>query len=131
MRRYRASVVGAPPHAELAELLGQGIGTYRKLLRDIVATARAGLQAIAREPATDVEPTFHNELFSGLDAAALYGVLQLCNPGTYLEIGSGNSTKFARRAINDGGLRTKIISIDPAPRVEVDSLCDEVIPAAA
>jgi hypothetical protein len=118
---------GAPPHSELGELIGRGAGAYRNILHEIVATSRPGLQAIAREDASDIEPTFHNELFSGLDAAALYGFLCRLNPRTYLEVGSGNSTRFARRAINDNGLRTKIISVDPAPRVEIDRLCDEII----
>ena len=34
-----------------------------------------------------------------------------------------------RRAIEDGGLSTRIVSIDPSPRVEIDPLCDEVIRA--
>jgi hypothetical protein len=34
---------------------------------------------------------------------------------------------FARQAIGDYGLRTTIASIDPHPRVEIDSICDYVI----
>lgn len=49
------------------------------------------------------------------------------NPATYLEVGSGNSTRFARRAITVHGLRTRIVSIDPEPRAVVDELCDEVV----
>lgn len=56
-----------------------------------------------------------------------YAFLASNNPSIYLEIGSGNSTKFARRSILDHGLRTKIISIDPVPRAYVDNLCDSVI----
>jgi len=33
----------------------------------------------------------------------------------------------ARRAIADRKLRTKLVSIDPQPRAEIDTLCDEVI----
>ena len=49
------------------------------------------------------------------------------NPSRYVEDGSGNSTKFVRRAIADHGLRTKVISIDPHPRAVIDKLCDEVV----
>ena len=49
------------------------------------------------------------------------------DPATYLEVGSGTSTKFARRAIADHGLRTRVVSIDPNPRAEIDSVCDEVL----
>ena len=34
---------------------------------------------------------------------------------------------FARRAIVDHRLATRIVSIDPAPRAEVDAICDEVL----
>jgi hypothetical protein len=44
-----------------------------------------------------------------------------------LEIGSGNSTKFAAKARALNSRETKIISIDPNPRVEIDRLCDQVI----
>ena len=46
---------------------------------------------------------------------------------TFLEVGSGNSTIFVRTALQRAGRSTKLISIDPAPRKEIDSLCDEVI----
>ena len=63
----------------------------------------------------------------GLDSIALYGFLSNLNSETYVEIGSGNSTKFARRAINDQKLKTKITSIDPHPRNEIDLICDNCI----
>jgi len=52
----------------------------------------------------------------------------ICNnrPDVYLEIGSGNSTKFARYAIEHFNLGTRIISIDPEPRAEINALCDEI-----
>ena len=40
-----------------------------------------------------------------------------------MQIGSGNSTKIARKAINDQKLKTKITSIDPHPRIEIDLIC--------
>jgi hypothetical protein len=43
-------------------------------------------------------------------------------PKQYFEIGSGNSTKFARQAIRDHGA-TRIVSIDPSPRAEIDAIC--------
>lgn len=46
---------------------------------------------------------------------------------TFLEVGSGNSTIFARHGINFANSRAKLISVDPAPRVEINALCDEVI----
>ena len=61
--------------------------------------------------------------------AALYGFLREREPRQYVEIGSGVSTLCARRAIQDGGLATRITSIDPQPRADVDAACDHVIRA--
>jgi hypothetical protein len=44
-----------------------------------------------------------------------------------IEIGSGNSTKFARRSIDGSSLPTKIVSIDPNPRADVKEIADEWI----
>jgi hypothetical protein len=44
-----------------------------------------------------------------------------------VEIGSGNSTKFVNRAVRRNNLGTKIVSIDPHPRAEIDTICDELI----
>jgi len=43
------------------------------------------------------------------------------SPRVYFEIGLGHSIKFARHAIKLGGLQTKVISIDPDPRAEIDN----------
>jgi hypothetical protein len=74
-------------------------------------------------------PHWLNGWFPSFDAMSLYGLLVRHNPRVFIEVGSGNSTLFARRAIADHGLRTEIVSIDPCPRAEVDALCDEVIRA--
>ncbi|MCH8061426.1 MAG: class I SAM-dependent methyltransferase, partial [Chloroflexi bacterium] len=65
--------------------------------------------------------------FEGLDAVALYSFMCKYNPRTYMEIGSGYSSKFARKAIEDHNLRSQIVSIDPEPRAEIDEICDRVI----
>ena len=48
-------------------------------------------------------------------------------PKTYIEIGSGNSTKVTRKAINENVLDTEIISIDPFPRANIDHLAHKII----
>jgi hypothetical protein len=80
-----------------------------------------------RESRSPHEPFWINGWMPGLDGVALYGFLASNNPSLYVEVGSGNSTKFARKAIADHKLRTKIISIDRHPRAEIDGICDEVI----
>lgn len=74
-----------------------------------------------------MDPRWINGWFPSLDGMVLYHLLAERNPATYVEIGSGNSTKFARRAIEDHKLRTRIISIDPEPRTEIDVIANEVI----
>ena len=54
-------------------------------------------------------------------------MLSIVQPKTYVEVGSGNSTKVAYKAKSDHQLVTKIISIDPHPRAEIDALSDTVI----
>lgn len=78
----------------------------------------------------DESPRWINGWLPGLDAVSIYGLLATRNPSLYFEVGSGNSTKFARKAIRDNGLRTKIISVDPQPRADIDSLCDEMMRSA-
>lgn len=74
-------------------------------------------------------PNWINGWLPGADALSLYGYTAMKNPRHYVEIGSGNSTKFVRQAIKDHDLQTRIISIDPCPRAEIDAICDEVVRA--
>jgi hypothetical protein len=87
------------------------------------------LRRIPVEPdeRTPSSPCWNNPWFSGLDAVALYGFIAAATPRLYLEVGSGVSTRFARRAIIDNGLDTRVVSIDPEPRVGIDGLCDSTV----
>lgn len=98
------------------------VARFPSLIRNFQAIAVAERDAI--EPAA---PHWLNEWFPPLDAMALYAFLVHHKPRRYVEVGSGNSTKFARQAIRDHGLATTITSIDPDPRAEVDAICDHVI----
>ncbi|HEU4941080.1 MAG TPA: class I SAM-dependent methyltransferase [Candidatus Eisenbacteria bacterium] len=120
---------GRPAHPELLQLLEGGRARYRNLLERMAGLGDAMARIPVRPEAGSMEPAWVNGFLPGLDAAALYGMLALQPPETYLEVGSGNSTRFARRAIRDQGLRTRIVSIDPHPRVEIDSIADRVIRA--
>jgi len=102
------------------------VPNYLASLRTIMQF-REELARIPRSSEDPGSPTWLNDFLPGLDAAAIYGFIRARAPETYLEIGSGTSTRFARRAISDGGLKTHIVSVDPAPRAEIDSLCDEVV----
>lgn len=66
-------------------------------------------------------------LFAGVGYnRAIWHYCQLQAP-KYIEIGSGNSTKVARKAIVENNLKTEITSIDPFPRANIDHLADSVI----
>ena len=117
---------GRPEHARLSEILARGEERYRQNLRGLLAF-EDDLRRIPSRPAGPGVPYWLNQWLPDLDGIALYGFTRSRAPRTYLEVGSGLSTMFVRQAIRDGGLETKITSVDPAPRAEVDELCDRLI----
>ncbi len=122
---------GRPPHPLLQARFERERKQYRAVLESILRL-KDDLVRIPVEPSEDVtQPCWVNGWLPGQDSAALYAFLVETNPALYLEVGSGVSTKFARRAINDHGLRTRLVSIDPYPRAEVDDICDEIMRAPA
>jgi hypothetical protein len=118
---------GKPPHPRLYEVIDRNRAAYRRTLESFLGLRQQFLAVPLEVPVDSPEPCWINDWIAALDSVALFSLLCLNNPGTYLEIGSGWSTKFARRAVRDGSLRTRIVSIDPCPRAEIDSICDEVI----
>jgi hypothetical protein len=124
--RSRFGYGDLPSHRQLERLLRAHEPAYRAILESFLSH-RSAFEAIPVTGTPDsAEPFWNNTWFPTLDAISLYGLLTRFEPRHYVEVGSGNSTKFARRAVRDHGLRTRIISIDPAPRAEIDQLCDEV-----
>jgi predicted O-methyltransferase YrrM len=119
-----------PSHARLRALLGRHGKTYERELQGVARHVEALRRIPVRaEDAGPEDPAWINGFLPGLDAALLYGLLREHQPARYVEIGSGNSTKFVARARRDGGLGTHLTSIDPMPRAEIDELCDDVIRA--
>jgi hypothetical protein len=117
---------GRPPHIELWSLLDARRDEYASILKSFIQF-KAPLERIPLQPSDDPKtPYWMNVYLTGLDPVSLYALARLRNPSMYVEIGSGNSTKWLRRAVDDHGLRTRIISIDPRPRAEIDALCHEV-----
>ncbi len=117
---------GTPPHPLLYEIINRHRSSYAQTLTQFLSFTPDFLTIPVTTPAPH-EPCWVNKWLPGLDAAALYSFLCLNNPKNYLEIGSGWSTKFAKRAIKDYNLRTTITSIDPSPRTEIGQLCDTII----
>ncbi len=118
---------GSPPHRRLYEIVNKNRELYKNYLNRFLKYREDLLQIPKNGKSNANAPNWINGWLPGLDAIALYGFLCEQNPRRYFEIGSGNSTKFVRRAITDHDLRTQVTSIDPNPRAEIDPLCDHVI----
>jgi hypothetical protein len=117
---------GSPAHPKLLAKLAEHRSAYRSLLERMAALAPY-LREIPATTTDPASPRWGNGFCPPVDAVTLYGLIALYRPRTYVEVGSGDSTRFARRAVEDFGLDTRIVSIDPSPRTEIDALCDEVI----
>ena len=115
-----------PPHPGLRLLLSESEERYRDHIRSFLPFLDT-MSKIPARTANHDEPHWANDWFPAFDAISLYSFLAIRQPRRFIEIGSGNSTKFARRAIRDHSLRTSIVSIDPFPRSEIDAICNEVV----
>ncbi|WP_232697968.1 class I SAM-dependent methyltransferase [Brevibacillus daliensis] len=118
---------GKPVHRKLEQIIESGRDTYREYMQESMNHLELLAQISLDTPAEEKEPFYRNNWFPLLDGIAIYAFLAKHKPKLYVEIGSGNSTKFARKAVTDLKLSTQIISIDPHPRAQIDQLCDVVI----
>jgi Methyltransferase domain len=118
---------GKSSHAAMHAALDKSRASFAAVL-DTIGSNRNALHAVPyAEVPIRLDPFWNNPWFSCLDAAALVSFLLERRPPRYLEIGSGHSTRFARHAIRWGQLGTKLTSIDPMPRSNIDPLCDQVV----
>ena len=116
------------PHQLLYDIINANRSAYKQRLesfRNYLPT----LTAIKEKSVETNEdnPSWNNEYLPGLDIISLYSMVSEFKPNYYIEVGSGNSTKVARKAIKENNLKTKVISIDPFPRANIDHLADQVI----
>jgi hypothetical protein len=119
---------GKPPHKRLYEILAERSDVYKSHLSSFVTHKKCFDRiAVRKDNSQSTKPAWINGWFPPLDAMALYTFLFLNKSQKYYEIGSGNSTMFARQAIEDHDMSTKIVSFDPFPRAEIDSICDVVV----
>ncbi len=117
---------GKPPHPQLHALFNRDRQSYHHTLYELSQHLPA-MARIETETPDFCAPTFHSRFYTGIDALALYGFIHRYKPRRYVEIGSGNSTHFARLAIQDAGLQTTITCIDAHPRREIHTVADTVI----
>ena len=117
------------PNPHLYDVIDQARAVYRAHLESLAGFMDDFVRIDARPgpAARPFDPCWINGWLPALDSVSLYAFLVLNKPAHYVEVGSGNSTKFARRAITDHGLPTQIISIDPNPRADINEICDRTI----
>lgn len=119
---------GKPAHLLLYEIINRNRNQYEENLKYFMNYSDS-IQAIKNINNENDEntPTWNNGFLPGLDILGIYGIIAKYRPVRYIEIGSGNSTKVARKAIKENNLNTEIISIDPSPRANIDHLADKTI----
>ena len=119
---------GKPPHPELYDIINSNRNVYKELLEKALSH-REHIWSIKNDKNEEdaKNPTWNNGFLPGLDIIGIYTLLTEFKPKKYIEIGSGNSTKVAYKAKIEQKTDTEIISIDPMPRAEIDSLADKVI----
>ena len=84
------------------------------------------IQNLSSESSKTPMINWRNNFIPALDGMSLMWAAARSKT-TFIEIGSGNSTIFIKRSLEYYGLKTKLVSVDPYPRVEINALCDEVI----
>jgi hypothetical protein len=119
---------GLPAHQLLYELINSNRAYYSELLYEALKYIDV-FQNIKKmvDENDKINPVYNNGFLPGLDIIGIYTIISKYKPETYIEVGSGNSTKVAGKAIKDNNLSTKIISIDPMPRTEIDLIADQII----
>lgn len=119
---------GNKPHEALYKIINENRDAYCKILDKAIGYSNEIWKIKTSENEKNpIKPCWNNSFLPGLDIISIYTMLATYKPNKYIEIGSGNSTKVAYKAKNEQGLSTKIISIDPQPRAEIDSLADTVV----
>lgn len=118
---------GQPAHQGLLNIINANRDSYKELLVKALKYKDEihSIQDSSKE-SDPIKPKWNNDFLPGLDIITLYFMISEFKPKKYIEIGSGNSTKVAFKAKSEQKLKTKIISIDPMPRAEIDSLADKV-----
>jgi len=119
---------GKDVHPILFEIINKNRALYADIL-EYSLKHRETLQniKISGIETDTTKPVYNNGYLPGLDIVGIYTMISRYEPSKYIEVGSGNSTKVAFKAIRENNLNTQIISIDPKPRTEIDSIADVVI----
>lgn len=116
-----AAAAGPLHYAALDPLFAAAAPEFRRRL----AVIQRYVPDLGRMGGPPPAPRFDQDWFPRLDAAMAYATVRDGRPASIIEIGSGHSTRFMARAIRDGGLSTRLLAIDPAPRATIARLSVE------
>ena len=125
----RVRYAAGSAHPQLAAQIAAGRGRFAAFIDDIAREHAEFADIAVAGSYSDAAPFWLNTWFPPLDGMALHTMLSTFKPRRFVEIGSGVSTKFARRAVSRKALTTRLVSIDPQPRNEIDRLADEIVRA--
>ena len=117
--RY-ASTVTSPHMYSALEPVFKSVERDFRVFLDEIDSYKADFAVIGIDPPP--QPRWQQGWFPRLDAAAAYTMVRKHRPDRIVEIGSGHSTRFFARAVQDGGFNCEIISIDPEPRANLCGL---------
>ena len=111
-------------------LLDRALPSLQSYFLSRLATyyAHPNLNVIPEERQDNRGFYWNNGFYPPGDARILYAMLAPYRPARMIEMGVGNSTRIARKAILDFDLPTRIVSIDPSPRANIDEVTDQHIP---
>jgi len=119
---------GLKPHPILYDIVNREVEVYKKFINEILKFEDVFKSIKSKELESNENlPSWNNGYLPGLDIVTLYTMMAYFKPKNYIEVGSGNSTKVAKKSILDNNLSTEITSIDPFPRANIDHLSDVVI----
>ncbi len=115
-------------HPKLMEIINQHDEGYEHLLTQVLSHHDIFSTWETSSDGKDVNiPQWGNRFFPALDMMCLYTVVHHYRPKRVIEVGSGNSTKVIKAAVQNGGINTEITSIDPKPRTEINHLSDHIV----
>lgn len=111
------------PYQALMPVFQEAEGAFQRMLTSIESFA-GDLRAIDGSSAEHAR--WDQYWYPRLDAASAYAMVRDHQPRRIIEIGSGHSTRFMWRAIQDGAQSCAVTAIDPAPRATLSALDIEI-----
>jgi hypothetical protein len=123
---------GKDPNKFLNNKIEQYKDNYALVLKEF-AEMRDFFSTIKLEESENEDqalPYWKNILLPVIDAISICGFIKKYQPNKFIEIGSGNSTRFASYAARHFSPHTKVISIDPYPGNTIQAFPDIFIKEA-